>query len=114
MTDYRMVPYAGLVLRLSLAGLFIAHLYRKFAIQGLDNWWLAEGGLFRLGFFTTLAAAALLLFGIYSRYVSLYALPTDDCRHAVLGRAQGLLVHGRGIRVPARVVHHACRASAAR
>ena len=32
-------PYAALVLRLSLAFLFFAHLYRKFAITGFDKWW---------------------------------------------------------------------------
>lgn len=77
----RTAPYAALVLRLSLAFLFAAHVYRKFAIIGFDNWWT---GLNKAGYADwmlqyTLAAeflaAILLLFGIYSRYVSLFALP---------------------------------------
>jgi putative oxidoreductase len=74
-------PYAALVLRLSLAGFFFAHVYRKFAIIGFDNWW---NGLTKAGYadwmlqYTLVAESAgavLLLLGIYSRYVSLLALP---------------------------------------
>ena len=41
MIDSRTAPYAALVLRLSLSFLFFAHVYRKFAIIGFDNWWNA-------------------------------------------------------------------------
>ena len=74
-------PYAALVLRLSLAGFFFAHVYRKFAIIGFDNWWngLAKAGYADWMLHYTLVAesagAILLLLGIYSRYVSLLALP---------------------------------------
>jgi putative oxidoreductase len=77
----RAAPYAALVLRLSLAGFFFAHVYRKFAIIGFDNWW---NGLTKAGYadwmlhYTLVAESAgavLLLLGIYSRYVSLLALP---------------------------------------
>ena len=80
MLDHRTAPYAALVLRLSLAFFFIAHVYRKFAIIGFDNWWnrLAKDGYADWMLYYTLAAesagAVLLLFGIYSRYVSLFAL----------------------------------------
>jgi hypothetical protein len=39
MIDSRTAPYAALFLRLSLSFFFFAHLYRKFAIIGFDNWW---------------------------------------------------------------------------
>ncbi|SRR5258708_7784937 len=77
----RTAPYAALVLRLSLAFFFIAHVYRKFAIIGFDNWWsrLVKDGYADWMLYYTLAAesagAVLLLLGVYSRYVSLFALP---------------------------------------
>jgi len=37
MIDNRTAPYAALVLRLSLAFFFFAHLYRKFEVTGFDN-----------------------------------------------------------------------------
>ena len=81
MLNHRTAPYAALVLRLSLAFFFIAHVYRKFAIIGFDNWWnrLAKDGYADWMLSYTLAAesagAILLLLGVYSRYVSLFALP---------------------------------------
>jgi hypothetical protein len=36
MIDNRLAAYAAFVLRLSLAGFFLAHLYRKFAVNGFD------------------------------------------------------------------------------
>jgi putative oxidoreductase len=80
-TDNRTAAYAALVLRLSLAAFFFAHVYRKFAIIGFDNWW---NGLIKAGYadwmlqYTLVAETAgaiLLLLGLYSRYVSLVALP---------------------------------------
>jgi putative oxidoreductase len=81
MIDDRTAPYAAFVLRLSLAALFLAHVYRKFAIIGFDNWW---SGLVKAGYaewmlsYTLVAEFAggvLLLFGIYTRYVSVLTLP---------------------------------------
>jgi putative oxidoreductase len=81
MIDNRTAPYAALVLRLSLAFLFLAHLYRKFAITGFDNWW---SGLVKQGYADWMlsytvaaefAGAILLLLGIYTRYVSILVLP---------------------------------------
>ncbi len=82
MIDHRIAPYAALVLRLSLAFLFIAHIYRKFAIIGFDNWWsrlvVKDGYADWMLYYTLVAESAgavLLLLGIYTRYVSLFALP---------------------------------------
>ncbi len=81
MIDQRVAPYAALVLRLSLAGFFFAHVYRKFAIIGFDNWWnrLGRDGYADWMLYYTLVAesagAVMLLLGIYTRYVSLFALP---------------------------------------
>jgi putative oxidoreductase len=81
MIDHRTAPYAALFLRLSLSFLFFAHLYRKFAIIGFDSWW---SGLQKAGYadwmlsytlVAEFAGAILLLLGVYSRYVSLFAMP---------------------------------------
>ena len=81
MIDDRTAPYAALVLRVSLAFLFFAHLYRKLAVIGFDNWW---AGLVKQGYADWMlaytvaaetAGAMLLLLGIYTRTVSLLALP---------------------------------------
>ena len=81
MIDSRTAPYAALFLRLSLSFLFFAHIYRKFAIIGFDPWW---SGLQKAGYadwmlsytlVAEFAGAILLLLGIYSRYVSLFAMP---------------------------------------
>jgi putative oxidoreductase len=81
MNDNRTAAYAALVLRLALAGFFIAHVYRKFAIIGFDSWWsgLEKAGYADWMLYYTLAAetagAILLLPGIYTRYVCLLTLP---------------------------------------
>lgn len=81
MIDTRTAPYAALLLRLSLSFLFFAHLYRKFAIIGFDNWWsrlLKDGYADWVPYYTLaaeFAGAILLLLGIYSRYVSLFVMP---------------------------------------
>jgi putative oxidoreductase len=81
MIDHRTAPYAALVLRLSLAFFFLAHLYRKFAVTGYDNWWsgMQKAGYadwvtaYTLG--AEFAGAILLLIGVYTRYVSVLVLP---------------------------------------
>jgi len=82
MIDARTAPYAALVLRLSLSFLFFAHVYRKFAVIGFDNWWsrlVMKDGYPEWALYYTLAAefagAVLLLLGVYSRYVALFTLP---------------------------------------
>jgi putative oxidoreductase len=76
-------PYAALVLRVTLGLMFLAHLYWKFEILpgGAQKWWsglLANGypGFVPLYSISAEFAGALLLIpGIYTRWVSLYALP---------------------------------------
>jgi putative oxidoreductase len=74
---------AGLLLRLLLGTLFILHLYWKLAILpgGLGAWW---SGLVANGYpafvpayvlSAELAGALLLIPGIFTRYVALYAMP---------------------------------------
>ena len=75
--------YGALALRLLLGGLFIAHLYWKFAVLpgGLGAWW---AGLERSGYpavvpayvlSAELAGALLLIPGVLTRYAALYAMP---------------------------------------
>jgi putative oxidoreductase len=81
---------AALLIRLLLGALFIAHLYWKFAILpgGLQAWW---GNLVRAGYpafvpayvlSAEVAGALLLIPGVLTRYVALYAMPM------MLGAAQ--------------------------
>lgn len=74
---------AALLLRLLLGTLFIAHLYWKLAILpgGIGSWW---SGLVANGYpafvpayvlSAELAGALLLIPGIFTRYVALYAMP---------------------------------------
>jgi putative oxidoreductase len=75
--------YAPLLLRAVLGSLFIAHLYWKFAVfpGGIDQWWanFAANGYPPFVSWYVLSAefagALLLIPGIYTRWVSLYALP---------------------------------------
>ena len=81
MLDSRTAPYGALVLRLCLAGLFIADVYREFAIEGVSAWWaaFARAGYPDWALYYALVAefagAVLLLLGIYTRWVSLCVLP---------------------------------------
>ena len=71
------------LLRLLIGSLFITHLYWKFAVLpgGLHAWW---GGLVKAGypqfvpayvFSAEVAGALLLIPGVLTRYVALYAIP---------------------------------------
>ena len=73
----------ALLLRLLIGSLFIAHLYWKFGVLpgGLPAWW---GGLVKSGYpafvpayvlSAEFAGALLLIPGVLSRYVALYAMP---------------------------------------
>ena len=84
----------ALALRVLLGALFIAHLYWKLAIlpDGLETWW---GNLLRAGYpafvpayvlSAELAGALLLIPGVLTRYVALYAAPM------MVGAAQFWLV----------------------
>ena len=81
MINARTAPYAALLLRLLLGGLFVMHLYGKFAVKGLDTWWT---GLENAGYPWWVLAytisgefvgAIFITLGIYSRWASLYAIP---------------------------------------
>ena len=73
----------ALLLRVLLGSLFIAHLYWKLAILpgGLGTWWnnLLENGYpsFTPAYVLSaeLAGALLLIPGVFTRYVALYAVP---------------------------------------
>lgn len=75
--------YAALLLRVTLGLLFLAHLYWKFEILpgGVHTWWaglLANGYPWFVPWYSIsaeLAGALLLIPGVYTRWVSLYALP---------------------------------------
>jgi putative oxidoreductase len=79
--DQRTAPYATLLLRLTLGAYFILHIYRKFAIITFSGWWL---GLEHNGYpawvlvyvlISEFAAAIALPLGLWTRWVSLFALP---------------------------------------
>ncbi|MCK1489167.1 DoxX family protein [Bradyrhizobium sp. 180] len=81
MIDHRTAPYAALLLRVTIAGLFIAALYGKFVLKPIGLWW---NGLLKAGYpewvlaytlSAEFASAILLLLGLYTRWVSLYTLP---------------------------------------
>jgi putative oxidoreductase len=84
----------ALLLRLLLGALFIAHLYWKLAIlpDGLAGWWstLSANGYPDIVMAYVLSAevlgAALLIPGVFTRYVAAYAIPM------MLGAAQFWLV----------------------
>jgi putative oxidoreductase len=81
MIDQRTAPFAALLLRLTLGGLFISHLYWKFEVRGFAQWWTAlqDAGYPSLVLVYVLCAefagALLLIPGIFTRWVSLFALP---------------------------------------
>ena len=83
MARRRTETYGLLLLRVTLGFLFIAHLYWKFAILpgGIARWWSgleANGYPWIVPWYVMsaeIAGAILLIPGIYSRWVSLYALP---------------------------------------
>src|ERR1700728_4145436 len=81
MIDRRTAPYAALLLRVAVGSLFILHIYRKFFITGVDAWWenLAHSGYPKVVMIYALAAefsaAVALPLGLWTRWVSLLALP---------------------------------------
>lgn len=77
MTDYKTAPYATLILRLTIGGLFLAALYGKFILKPIGLWW---NGLTKAGYpecvlaytlSAEFAAGILLVLGIYTRCVNL-------------------------------------------
>jgi len=76
-------PYAALLLRVTLGLMFLSHLYWKFKILpgGFHTWWSNFHANGYPGFVAwyaisaEVAGALLLIPGIYTRFVCLYALP---------------------------------------
>ena len=108
MIDMRTAPYATLLLRVTLGIFAIAHLYWKFFVRpdGFDGWW---NGLVMAGYPTWVIVyvlsgeflgALLLIPGIYTRWVALYAFPL------IVGAAQfwavrkGFFFTGAGPELP--------------
>jgi putative oxidoreductase len=81
MIDRRTAPYAALLLRVVLGALFIVHIYRKFFITGIDAWWenLTHNGYPTVVIIYVLiaefCAAVALPLGLWTRWISLLALP---------------------------------------
>src|SRR4051794_12905659 len=83
MIDQRTALWAALLLRVTLGSLFIAHLYWKFAILpgGLNTWWsnFATNKYPPITPWYCISAevlgAVLLIPGIWTRWVALYAVP---------------------------------------
>ncbi len=81
MTDDKSIPYAALILRLSLAVLFLAHAglkYFVFTPAGAAGFFESLGLPGALAYLTIAAeviGAVFLIAGLYSRYVSLALLP---------------------------------------
>ena len=92
--DMRTAPYAALLLRVTLGIYAIAHIYWKFYIRpdGFDGWWngLSMAGYPNWVILYVLSGeflgALLLIPGIFTRWVALYALPL------IVGAAQFWLV----------------------
>lgn len=103
----RTAPYAALLLRLTIGSLFILHLYGKFAIRGVSNWWT---GLEKAGYPDWVLAytmsgefvgAVLITLGIYTRWASLWALPLMlGATHFWMQR-KGFYFTGAGYELPA-------------
>ncbi len=81
--DAPLWPIAALVLRVGLGTLFIVHLYWKFAIfdGGFRAWWArfaSNGYHWIISYYVVsaeLLGAALLIPGVQTRWVCIYALP---------------------------------------
>ena len=108
MIDHRTAPWAALVLRVTLGSLFIAHLYWKFAILpgGLDTWWtnFAKNGYPSITPWYCISAeflgAILLIAGIWTRWVALYALPLIAGATHFWAIRKGFFFTGAGAELP--------------
>ncbi|MGQ0546906.1 MAG: DoxX family protein [Betaproteobacteria bacterium] len=81
MIDSRTAPYAALVLRVALGAMFIAHAllkYYVFTLPGTAQFFQSlslPGPLAYFTFFAELVGGALILAGVYSRWVSAALIP---------------------------------------
>ena len=81
MNDHQLAPYGGLVLRVGLGVMFIAHALLKYVIFTMPGF---EGFLAQIGmptflawpiFLAELIGGIALILGVYGRYVSIALLP---------------------------------------
>jgi putative oxidoreductase len=108
MIDQRTAPWAALLLRVILGCLFIAHLYWKFAILpgGLHTWWenFAKNGYPAITPWYCISAefagAILLIPGIWTRWVALYALPLMASAAHFWAIRKGYFFTGAGAELP--------------
>lgn len=81
MIDSRTAPYAAFVLRIALGAMFIAHAglkYYVFTLPGTAQFFQSlglPGALAYITFFAELAGGALILAGVYSRWVAAALIP---------------------------------------
>ena len=106
MIDQRTAPYGTLLLRITIGGLFILHLYLKFALLGVDKWWT---GLEQAGYPDWVLAytisgefvgAILITLGVYTRWASLYALPLMIGATQFVAARKGFYYAGGGFELP--------------
>jgi putative oxidoreductase len=102
----RAEPYAILLLRLTVGGLFIAHLWLKFSILGFARWW---GGLVKAGYpefviaytlSAELVGAILITLGLGTRWAALYALPMMVGAAQFWAVRKGFYFTGAGAELP--------------
>jgi len=81
MTDNQLAPYGGLVLRVALGVMFVAHALLKYVVFTMPGF---EGFLAQIGmpgflawpiFLAELIGGIALILGVYGRYVSIALLP---------------------------------------
>lgn len=122
MIEQRTSRYAALLLRLILGSLFIAHLYWKFEILpgGVERWWAnfqTNGYPWFVPWYVIsaeFAGAVLLIPGIYTRWVSLYAIPLVAGAAQFWWVPQGFLFHRCRRRTPLTLGRHPACSSIAR
>ena len=101
-------PYAALLLRVTLGLMFWAHLYWKFKILpgGIHAWWsnlLASGYPSYVPWYVMsaeVAGALLLIPGVLTRWVSLYALPVMIAAAHYWFRRRGYFFTAAGAELP--------------
>ena len=104
--DRRTAPFAAFILRLTLSFLFSAHLYRKYAFTGYDAWfngWVQTGFPAWTLYYTVaaeFAGASLLLLGVYTRYVALFALPVIIAVAQLWATRRGFWFSDEGVEFP--------------
>jgi putative oxidoreductase len=106
MINLRTALYGTLLLRITIGGLFILHLYWKFAIFGVDKWWTGLEQAGYSGWVLTYAVSAefvgaiLITLGVYTRWACLYALPLMIGATQFWAARKGFYFTGAGFELP--------------